>query len=188
MPIITDPLKRERNAQAFFGCSEHAAMCLNDGLPLRSKGSKALAYLVQRQAAKKRDIDWLLTFEEWLAIWMASGSWENRGCGIGKFCMARHGDTGPYAAANVSIQSSQQNSFDGGFGGKAKGSRKQVRNAGGGRGWTFTRGRFQVMVGKTYVGTFASQGEAEASYQSACAVHNASKVVASSHDHFFARR
>lgn len=188
MPTITDPIKRERNAQAFFGCSESAAIGMNDGLPLRSKGSKALAYLVQRQAAKRRGIEWLLSFEQWLAIWMASGNWENRGCGVGRFCMARHGDAGPYAVGNVTIQSSQQNSFDGGFGGKSKGTRQVGCNAGGGRGWALARGKFQVMVGKTYIGTFASQAEAEAAYQSACDVHNASKVVASSHDPFFARR
>ena len=188
MPVITDPIKRERNAQEFFGCSELVAIQLNDGRSLRSKGSKALAYLLQRQAAKKRGIDWMLSFEQWLSVWMASGKWDDRGCGVGKYCMSRRGDVGPYAIGNVFIQSSQQNSFDGGFGGKTKDSAIRGGKAGNGRGWTLSRGKYQVTVGKRYIGTFASQADAEAAYQSACVVHNDSKVVECSHDVFFASR
>jgi hypothetical protein len=57
----------------------------------------------QRSSAKARDIEWLMTFEEWWGVWSASGLWSQRGCRDGEYVMGRHGDIGPYAAWNVSI-------------------------------------------------------------------------------------
>lgn len=51
-----------------------------------------------------------LTFEEWLAIWVASGKLHLRGRGGGKFCMGRHDDLGDYEVGNVSILPWEQNS------------------------------------------------------------------------------
>lgn len=61
------------------------------------------AYLFHQRAARQRGIPFLLTFEEWLAIWQASGKWEERGRRKGQYVMARTGDVGPYAADNVRI-------------------------------------------------------------------------------------
>ncbi len=56
----------------------------------------------QKQNSRTRGIEWKLTFAEWWAIWSASGKWDERGRGSG-YCMARHGDTGPYEIGNVKI-------------------------------------------------------------------------------------
>jgi hypothetical protein len=69
-------------------------------------------YGQHRLNSKKRGIPFLLTFEEWLDIWTASGHLSERGRGAGKYVMARFGDTGPYSKTNVSIQSYLQNASD----------------------------------------------------------------------------
>lgn len=182
MPAIKNPAIRERNSLLFLGCSEHEAIRLNGGLPLRAHGSFAQRYLYQRQAAFKRGVGWEITFPEWLEIWIASGQWINRGSGIGKFCMARNGDIGPYKVGNVSIQLCTQNSRDGikkaheAINRKAKGG---AFNTGKGRGWTFRAGRlnpYQVLVGKKYIGIFSTQQAAEEAYRVACEVHLSASV------------
>ena len=67
------------------------------------------AYALQRVKARQRNIDFLLTFDEWWTIWRASGKWEQRGNGMGSYCMARYRDTGPYAVGNVRICTHQEN-------------------------------------------------------------------------------
>ncbi len=62
-----------------------------------------LAYNLQKSNAKRRNIPFLLTFDEWLAIWLDSGKWEQRGTHSVEYCMARYGDSGPYAIGNVRI-------------------------------------------------------------------------------------
>jgi hypothetical protein len=57
--------------------------------------------------AKSRAIPFLLTFEEWWSIWKPH--WHERGCGRGKYCMARFGDCGPYAVGNVKIIRNEEN-------------------------------------------------------------------------------
>lgn len=70
-------------------------------------------YTWHRGNAKKRNIPFLLTFEEWWDIWQKSGHWEERGTKKGQYCMSRYNDTGPYAVGNVFIQLHSQNSSDG---------------------------------------------------------------------------
>src|SRR5215469_18965083 len=53
------------------------------------------AFIKHRSVAKQRGIEFLLTFQEWLAIWHDSGKWAERGCKQGQYCMARFGDKGP---------------------------------------------------------------------------------------------
>jgi hypothetical protein len=57
----------------------------------------------QKSNAKRRGIDWQLTFEEWRKIWADSGKLELRGRNSGQYCMSRPGDQGPYAVDNVRI-------------------------------------------------------------------------------------
>jgi hypothetical protein len=70
-------------------------------------------YNNQRQSAKVRGIEWEFTFETWWAVWEASGKWEQRGKRTGQYCMARNGDTGPYAPWNVRIVQVSENNRDG---------------------------------------------------------------------------
>jgi hypothetical protein len=59
--------------------------------------------------ARRRGIPWTLTFDEWWAVWEASGKWPERGRLRGQFCMSRYGDTGAYAVGNVFIQGRCEN-------------------------------------------------------------------------------
>lgn len=61
------------------------------------------AYASQKFCARRRGIDFLLTREEWLKIWIDSGNLPKRGRGAGKYCMARYGDIGSYSVDNVRI-------------------------------------------------------------------------------------
>ena len=60
-------------------------------------------YHSQKGLAKVRGIEFKLTFEEWLKIWIDSGHLHERGRGIGKYCMARFNDKGAYEVGNVKI-------------------------------------------------------------------------------------
>jgi len=61
-------------------------------------------YHLQARQAKRRDIPFYITFEEWCYVWEQSGKWDKRGCKKGEYCMSRKGDIGPYAIDNVFIQ------------------------------------------------------------------------------------
>ena len=60
-------------------------------------------YNVHKAGAKRRNIAFELSFEEWYDIWLSSGKWEERGKGANGYCMCRYGDKGPYAKDNVYI-------------------------------------------------------------------------------------
>lgn len=179
MPNIKNPAIRERNCQLFYGCSEAEALSLNGGLPLRNFQSPASRYFNQRAKAAVRGVGWEITFPEWLDVWLSSGKFAQRGRGKSCYCMARHGDKGPYKVGNVSIQPNEKNSGDGSLLGWALSPRSHAgssgrytgQNLGTGRGWTLrnnTRKRpYQVVVGRTYVGVFATEQEAEAAYREA---------------------
>jgi len=66
-------------------------------------------FRAHRSHAKARGIAFLLTFEEWWAIWLNSGRWDQRGQRADQYCMARHNDKGPYAVGNVSIITNHEN-------------------------------------------------------------------------------
>lgn len=57
----------------------------------------------QKYEAKRRNIEWLLTYDEWWAIWETSGKWKLRGNYSGGYVMSRPGDVGPYSVGNVVI-------------------------------------------------------------------------------------
>ena len=73
-------------------------------------------YNTQKNNAKSRNIEFCITFEEWLKIWETSGKWHLRGRGADKFCMCRIGDAGAYSAENVFIGQGKQNVRDGNLG------------------------------------------------------------------------
>lgn len=66
--------------------------------------------------AKMRGIEFLFTFEQWRDWWTATGKWELRGRGRGKYCMRRHGDVGPYSIDNVFCGTNEENLRDGNLG------------------------------------------------------------------------
>ena len=61
------------------------------------------AYHNHRIRAKRRGIPFLLTYVEWMEIWMDSGKWHRKGHCRGQYCMARYGDKGGYEVGNVRI-------------------------------------------------------------------------------------
>ncbi|WP_167427970.1 NUMOD3 domain-containing DNA-binding protein [Achromobacter mucicolens] len=80
------------------------------------------SYPVKRKTTKGRvdrngnPIEFRLTFEEWLSIWLASGKLLQRGIGQGQYCISRKDDLGHYEVANVFIQLATQNSREGKLG------------------------------------------------------------------------
>lgn len=180
MPRISDPAKLEARSQRQFGCSFEQSITLNDSLPLQQLGSKARLYTAQRLAAAKRGVEWRISFPEWLSVWMESGHWHERGRGAGRYCMARHGDVGPYSVANVSIQLCTKNSSDGIAKARnnlaTRGLKMGSHSLGAGRGWTFVarakHNPYQVVVAKKYIGCFPTQAAAEAAYVKAAAAHS----------------
>jgi hypothetical protein len=54
----------------------------------------------------------LLTFIEWLDIWLKSGHFHERGTGKDGYCMMRNNDIGNYEIGNVTIGTIQKNSSD----------------------------------------------------------------------------
>lgn len=69
-------------------------------------------YTGHRWGAQKRNIEFLLSFDEWLDIWLSSGHWHERGRKRGQYCMSRFGDVGAYAVDNVFIQLHANNVSD----------------------------------------------------------------------------
>ena len=59
--------------------------------------------------AKRRGIDFNMTYEEWLFVWLSSGHFHERGKGREQYVMARYGDTGPYEVGNVKIIPNHEN-------------------------------------------------------------------------------
>lgn len=66
-------------------------------------------YARARNNALQRGVEWLFTFDEWLAVWKDSGHYAERGRGAGCYQMARKGDCGPYAKWNVAIVRMESN-------------------------------------------------------------------------------
>lgn len=93
------------------------------------KNTPRFRYTHQRKQAIRRGIAWELTFDEWWAIWLASGKWAERGP-LG-YQMCRKGDTGPYAKDNVYIAHHTENKRDAWYNGRTKhppiGARKGKR-------------------------------------------------------------
>lgn len=58
-------------------------------------------YKEHKHNAKKRNVEFLITFQEWYDWWSATGKWDQRGQGSDKYCMCRVNDKGPYAIGNI---------------------------------------------------------------------------------------
>jgi hypothetical protein len=111
-----------------------------------------------------------------MEIWLASGHFEDRGRGSGKYVMARNGDAGPYSQLNVSICLFEQNVKDAYVNVPEK-CAPAVRT-GNGQGWTFVarlKKPYQVMFLGKYVGIFSTEQEAVEAYAAAASFHRLSK-------------
>jgi hypothetical protein len=73
------------------------------------KDTARRAYANHKSNAKQRGIPFLLTFEQWLAIWIASGRLDERGHFKGQYVMARFKDRGAYETGNVRIITVSEN-------------------------------------------------------------------------------
>ena len=71
--------------------------------PLKNK------YYTQKACAKRRGIEFKLSFSEWWDVWQQSGKWEERGCKKGQYVMSRYKDIGAYEIGNVFIQTTNDN-------------------------------------------------------------------------------
>jgi len=58
-------------------------------------------------------IEFLLTLEQWVDIWMQSGKLDERGCRTGQYVMSRYNDIGNYEMNNVFIQLHSKNAVEG---------------------------------------------------------------------------
>jgi hypothetical protein len=64
-------------------------------------------FQAHKNSAKDRGIEFLLTFEEWWALW--EPHWERRGRGSQQMCMCRTADKGGYQVGNVRIATNREN-------------------------------------------------------------------------------
>jgi hypothetical protein len=70
-------------------------------------------FIGHAKRAARRGIPFLLTYSEWLRIWIDSGHLDERGPYRGQYVMARFGDKGPYAVGNVKIVTVEANVSEG---------------------------------------------------------------------------
>jgi hypothetical protein len=104
--------RADNRSVRIYGCDKATFDRLMLGYKRSERGSPAMAWSSQRNNAKKRGIEWDLSFFDWMTIWNESGKWNERGLGIGKYCMARRMDSGGYSAGNVYITTCDDNVRD----------------------------------------------------------------------------
>lgn|SRR5215472_11376418 len=69
-------------------------------------------YEQHRRNARKYNVPFLLSFEEWYDIWISSGHWNQRGQRSDQYCMARYWDQGAYEVSNVRIITNHENGVE----------------------------------------------------------------------------
>lgn len=87
------------------------------GITLEERRRIKHAFFTQRSTMKTKrrkdklgnEIEFNLTFEEWLRIWVESGHLHERGCRKGQYVMSRKGDIGNYEVGNVEIKQQSDN-------------------------------------------------------------------------------
>ena len=156
-----------------FGCSKSVFVELT-GMEWRSaaaaKKNPGVAYYNQCRKAGYRGIEWNITFPEWWRVWQESGKWERRGRGKG-YCMARHGDSGPYSVENVYICTIGQNFSDSYLTRPWKDRVHGPYSRKPGRGYSVSFSKrhksnpFQLYIGPKYSGMFPSREAAEQAAQ-----------------------
>lgn len=84
------------------------------------------AFTQHKSNAAQRGVAFLFTFEQWRDWWIATGKWDQRGRGRGKFCMRRIGDIGSYSIDNVFCGTNEENVRDGNLGKRLSESTKAL--------------------------------------------------------------
>lgn len=69
-------------------------------------------YAKHKENARRRGVDFLLSFDEWWSLWEKSGHYRQRGNRNGRYVMSRMNDVGPYAVGNVFIATFSSNVCD----------------------------------------------------------------------------
>lgn len=96
--------------------------------------------------AKRRGIEFKLTFDEWVDIWEKSGKWGERGRGADKYCMCRIGDVGSYSIDNVFIGQGKHNVRDGNIGKPdSEETKRKKSEAAKGKSHDYAKGKNNVM-------------------------------------------
>lgn len=88
-------------------------MKLSDFTPEQFKIAKGRYMSHKHSAIYNRKIEFKLTFEEWIDIWLKSGHWLERGNKGYQYCMSRFNDTGAYELGNVEIKTNSKNIIEG---------------------------------------------------------------------------
>jgi len=70
-------------------------------------------YENQKRQAKRRNIQFDLTFGEWLGWWLDTGNLDRRGVTSGCFVMSRKDDLGAYQLGNIECKTREQNIVEG---------------------------------------------------------------------------
>ena len=68
-----------------------------------------IPYQSQRATARKRNIEWCFTYDEWVEWW--GEDIDRRGPYANDLCMGRYGDTGPYHPDNCYKTTRRENSI-----------------------------------------------------------------------------
>lgn len=97
-------LKSGRFSSACFGEIRET-----DPIAIAQERKRRRGYTGHKSRATFHKIEFLLTYKEWLKIWLDSGHLSERGRKKGQYCMARNGDTGPHAIGNVRIVTTEEN-------------------------------------------------------------------------------
>lgn len=143
--------KRDAHHLVRFG------MVYADYCALRQTGATK-AFKQQRSNAKRRGIEWSMTLAQWWAIWQASGQWERRGRGKGRYVMSRIKDSGGYEVGNVHVQLAEENSLEA----VDKWIGKTKANPGVFCLYPGTNRPYLAKVGRVRLGLFRSEAEAVA--------------------------
>ena len=155
---ISKERQRQAKQEARFGVPYDLLQAL------RANGATR-AFQQQRRTSSIRGIEWRLTLGQWWAVWQTSGKFDQRGRGIGSYCMSRIRDDGPYALGNVHVQRTEENGREA----VAKWAGKEKPNKG---VYCIYPGRemaWQARVGRKSLGFYASAeaaGAARAAYMS----------------------
>jgi hypothetical protein len=142
--------KRDARSLVRWGMLHSEYMALRDGGFVRP-------YIHQLKTAKNRGIAFTINLAQWHAVWQASGKWDERGRGKGKYCMSRIKDSGGYALGNVLIKTADANSLEAV---EKWRDAKPKKSRGVFHLYPGTPKPFMVKVGATYVGVYASEDEA----------------------------
>jgi hypothetical protein len=91
-----------------------------------SVGDAKKAFSAHKRQAAKREIEFLLTFEQWWELW--EPFWDRRGLKSLDMCMCRKYDEGPYAVGNVRIATNKENHHERAMMGRIKRTPKKYRS------------------------------------------------------------